>query len=86
MLEITSFLRFRETLVTGPGPFKSTPDPKIVCYTPREQPKNGMNHEFLRFRETRVTGPGPFKSTSDPKTVCYSPRKRPEMAEIASFL
>ena len=51
--EITSFLRFRETRVTGSqtvyihmGTQNSVLEPK----------KTARNHDFLRFRESRVTG------------------------------
>ena len=27
-------------VLRGPGPFKSTPDPKNVCYRPRKRPEN----------------------------------------------
>ena len=49
MPEITNFLRFRETRVTGSGPFKSTPHPKTVCYSPRKRPEMAEIASFLRF-------------------------------------
>ena len=72
-------------IVCGSGPFKSTSDPKIVCYSPLKRPEIPEITSFLWFRENRVTGPEPYKSMSDPKTMCYSPWKRPEMHEITSF-
>ena len=77
---------FVKIMWLGPGPFKSTSDPKTVCYSTRKRPEMPEITSFIWFNENPVTGPWPFKSTSDPKTVCYSPRKRPEMPEIKSFI
>ena len=37
--EITSFYDFVKLVLRGPGPFKSTPDHKTVCYSPRKRPE-----------------------------------------------
>ena len=42
-------------VLRGPGPFKSTPDPKTVCYSPRERPEMAEITSFLRICETCVT-------------------------------
>ena len=74
-------------VLRGPGEFKSTSDPKTVCYSPRKRPEIAeFTSCFYDFMKLVLQGPEQFKSTPDPKTVCYSRRKRPEMTEILGFL
>ena len=80
------FYDFVKLVLRGPGTFKSTLDPKTVCYISRKRLEMAWITSFLWFRKTRVTGSGSFKSTLDSKTVCYSPWNRPEMAWITSFV
>ena len=81
-----NFYDFVKLVLRGPRPFKSIPEPKTVCYSPRKRQERAWITSFLPFDETRVTVSRPFKSTPDPKNVWYSPRKRPEMAWIMRFL
>ena len=77
---------FKKLVLRGPGLFKSIPDPKNVCYNPREVREMAEIKSFFDFMKLVLRGPGPFKFTLDPKTVCYRPRKRPQMPEITCFL
>ena len=47
---------FMKVMLRGLEPFKSTQDPKTVCYSPRKRPEMAEIVSFSRFYETRVIG------------------------------
>ena len=69
MAEIMSFSDFVKLLIKGLGQFNSTPDPKIVCYSPRKRPEMTEIMSFSDFVKLLIRGLGPFNFTPNPKTV-----------------
>ena len=54
---------FMKIVLRGHGPFKSTPDPKTVCYSPRKRPEMAEITSLLRFMKLVLGGSETFKST-----------------------
>ena len=69
----------------GHEPFKSSPRPKIVCYSPRKRPEMTKSTSFDDVPIFLYPGHEPLKSSPERKIVCYSPRKWPEMTKSTSF-
>ena len=64
-----SFYDFGKLLIRGPGLFRSTPERKTVCYSPRKRPEMAAIMSFYDFVKLLIRGLGLFNFTPDPKTV-----------------
>ena len=72
-------------VLRGPGPFKTNPDPKTMCYSSRKWPEMPEIPSFYDATRVVYRVSRALKSSRDPKTVDYSPLKQPEMLKSRVF-
>ena len=85
MTKFTSFVDFQITVYRGHGPYKSSPEPKTVCYSPRKRPEMTKLTRFVDLQITVYRGSRVVEIVPGAKNRVLYPTKTARNDQIDEF-